>query len=193
MIKREEQILLDRIKDGEKSAFSQVFIYYYSDLVTFANTFLHDTDTSEEIVQEVFITLWKNRNKIEITVSLKSFLLKSIQNRCIDRLRHLKIRDKYQSTILNHPMLFENNTENYILYSELEKSLKSALKKLPDDVSNTFSLSRFEGLTYNEISKKLDISVRTVEVRVSKALVLLRDQLKEYLLTILFLLMLMSQ
>jgi RNA polymerase sigma-70 factor (family 1) len=181
MIKIEESILTDRIKQGDSSAFSIVFTHYYADLVIFANTFIRDKETSEEIVQDIFIKLWENRDKITITTSLKSFLLKSVQNKSIDRLRHLKIRNKYQSMILDHPILFENNTENFMLYSELEKSLETALNKMPDEVTNTFSLSRFEGFTYNEIAEKLNISVRTVEVRVSKALVLLREQLKDYL------------
>lgn len=192
MIKIEERILTDKIKKGDSSAFSVVFTRYYADLVMFANIFIRDKETSEEIVQDVFIKLWENRNKITITTSLKSFLLKSVQNKCIDRLRHLKIRDKYQSLVSEHPLLFENKTEDYILHSELEKNLEIALKKLPDEISNTFLLSRFEGFTYNEIAEKLDISVRTVEVRVSKALVLLRDCLKDYLFTMILIMWFLS-
>lgn len=180
MIELEENILADQIKLGDKSAFSEAFTKYYTDMVIFAYTFLKDKESSEEVVQDVFIKLWENRNVITITVSLKSFLLKSIKNRCIDRLRHLKIRDKYQVMVLDHPVLFENDTDNYMLYSELEKKLDKALKKLPEEVETTFTMSRFEGFTYNEIAEKLKVSVRTVEVRVSKALVMLREQLKDY-------------
>ena len=180
----EESILSDRIKQGDSSAFSVVFSHYYKDLVMFANTFIRDKETSEEVVQDVFVKLWENKESITIKTSLKSFLLKSIQNKCIDRIRHLKIRDKYQSLILEHPVLFENDTDNYMLYSELENNLEKALKKLPADVTTTFSLSRFDGFTYHEIAEKLNVSVRTVEVRVSKALVMLREQLKDSMFTI---------
>lgn len=182
--KAEETILTERIKRGDSSAFSIVFTQYYSDLVMFANKFIRDRETSEEIVQDVFIKIWESRDIIIITSSLKSFLLKSVQNKCIDRLRHLKIRDKYQSAVLDNPVLFENDTENYILHSELKTSLEKALIKIPEDIANTFSFSRFDGLSYKEIAEKQNISVRTVEVRVSKALVLLREHLKDYLMII---------
>ncbi len=170
---------------GDESAFSIIFKTYYVDLVLFAVTFVRDKQAAEEIAQDVFIRLWENRECVIITSSLRSFLLKSIQNRCIDTIRHLKIVDNYQSKLQNHPLLLENDTENYVLYSELEDDLKKALGKLPEDISKIFLLNRFEGFTYAEIASQLDISVRMVEVRMGKALSLLKQYLKDYLITIL--------
>ncbi len=92
--------------------------------------------------------------------------------------------DDYQAKLQNHPLLLENDTENYVLYSELEDDLKKALEKLPADISKIFLLNRFEGLTYPEIASQLNLSVRMVEIRMGKALALLKQYLKDYLITI---------
>ena len=185
MFSEEDNSLIQRMLGGDETAFSIIFKTYYVDLVLFAVTFVRDKQAAEEIAQDVFIRLWENRECVIITSSLRSFLLKSIQNRCIDTIRHLKIVDNYQSKLQNHPLLLENDTENYVLYSELEDDLKKALGKLPEDISKIFLLNRFEGFTYAEIASQLDISVRMVEVRMGKALSLLKQYLKDYLITIL--------
>jgi RNA polymerase sigma-70 factor (family 1) len=190
MLKKEDSFLVKGILQGDKNAFSFVFTHYYTDLVIFANTFLKNLETSEELVQDVFLKLWENREEILISSSLKSYLLKSIQNKCIDTIRHEKIKYNYYLKLLNHPVLSENDTENYILHSELKKNLEIALNKLPEEVSRAFYLNRFEDHTYDEIAEKLKVSVRTVEVRISKALALLREELKDFLMIVLILFLL---
>jgi RNA polymerase sigma-70 factor (family 1) len=190
MNKNEGNILVQRLKQGDQAAFTVIFSHYYADLVLFANTFMRDIPLAEEIVQDVFLKLWENRESIVIALSLKSFLLKTIQNKCIDRIRHMKVRDRYLENINEHQALFENDADNYLLFSELQRDFDKALEKLPNDVKQTFCLHRIEGCTYPEIADKLGISVRTVEVRISKALFLLREQLKDYLITLLTLLLL---
>jgi len=187
MFRGEDNALVQRMLGGDETAFSIIFKTYYVDLVLFAGTFVRDKPAAEEIVQDVFIRLWENRESFIITSSLRSFLLKTVQNKCIDTIRHLKIVDNYQSKLQNHPLLLENDTENYVLYSELEDDLKKALEKLPEDISKIFLLSRFEGLTYPEIASQLNLSVRMVEIRMGKALALLKNYLKDYLITILLL------
>jgi RNA polymerase sigma-70 factor (ECF subfamily) len=176
-----ERILLERLKTNDQSAFTVLFTKYYQDLVRFSFGFTRDSDASEEIVQEVFLKLWENRNSVVINISLKSFLLKTVQNRSIDSLRHVNITHKYASMVLDHPILSENDTENYILHSELQANFELAMAKIPVQYAEAFRMSRIEALNYQEIAKKLDISVRTVEVRISKALSLLREELKDYL------------
>jgi len=177
-----ESILLRKLKNDDQSAFTIIFTKYYPDLVRFSYGFTRNSDASEEIVQEVFLKLWENRNSMEIHSSLKSFLLKTVQNRSIDSLRHASITHKYASLVLDHPILSENDTENYILFSELENNFDHALEKIPVQYAEVFRMSRMETLNYQEIAAKLGISVRTVEVRIGKALSLLREELKEFLL-----------
>jgi RNA polymerase sigma-70 factor, ECF subfamily len=177
-----ERILLEKLKNDDQSAFTVLFTKYYPDLVRFSYGYTRDSNASEEIVQEVFLKLWENRNSLIINISLKSFLLKTVQNRSIDSLRHANIIHKYASIVTDHPLLSENDTENYVLHSDLEANFNHAMDKLPAQYAEVFRMSRIETLNYQEISRKLGISVRTVEVRVSKALSLLREELKDFLL-----------
>jgi RNA polymerase sigma-70 factor (family 1) len=183
-----EKFLLKKLAESDNSSFSIIFTIYYSDLVQFAGTFIQDLDTCEEIVQDAFVYFWENRLSLAIHTSLKSYLLKMVQNRCIDWLRHLKIRDQYNAYADLHLCLIENDAENYILCSELEADLEKALCQLPAEISLVFRLNRYEGLTYHEIADRQNVSVRTIEVRMSKALNMLRVYLKDYLITVMCLL-----
>jgi len=185
-----ERILLEKLKNNDQSAFTIIFTKYYQDLVQFSYGFTRNPDSSEEIVEEVFLKLWENRKLLVIHNSLKSFLLKTVQNRSIDSLRHINVTHKYASLVLEHPLLSENDTENYILHSELEANFNHAMTKIPAQFAEAFRMSRIETLSYQEIAQKLDISVRTVEVRISKALSLLREELKDFLVFVLLLLQL---
>jgi RNA polymerase sigma-70 factor (ECF subfamily) len=177
-----ERILLGKLKNDDQSAFTIIFTKYYSDLVRFSFGFTRNSDSSEEIVQEVFLKLWENRSTLDIHTSLKSYLLKNVQNRSIDSLRHTTISNKYAAVVLDHPLLSQNDTEDYIMFSELEASFNQAMENIPALYAEVFRLSRIETLNYLEIASKLGVSVRTVEVRISKALSLLRAELKDYLL-----------
>jgi len=179
-----EGILLKKLMSGDKSAFTIIFTKYYQSLVRFSYSFIHDVDAAEEIVQEVFYRLWENREHIAVSSSLKSYLLKSVQNRSLDSLRHTDVTGRYASFVLAHPILSHNDTENYVLFSELEDKLSSAMDKMPVQFSEAFRLSRFEKLSYEEISTRLGVSVRTIEVRISRALDLLRRELKDYLIAL---------
>lgn len=179
MLKLTNTELTAKLIEGDEQAFSALFNQYYSDLVLFAHTFLRNRQSAEEIVQDVFMKLWENRRSLIIISSLKSFLLKSVQNRCIDLIRHNRVKN--QTGMPLNSSLFENDTEHYILYSELEKQLEKALKELPEELSWVFRMNRFEGKTYSEIAEAGNVSVRTIEVRIGRALALLRDKLKDYL------------
>jgi RNA polymerase sigma-70 factor (ECF subfamily) len=176
-----EQLLIEKLKTGDPGSYSDLFSAYYQDLVFFCYSFTHELSSSEDIVQDTFVKLWEDHEKLNITVSLKSFLLKTIQNKCIDWYRHRKIMDNHSSYIINNTPLYEYNTDNYLLRSEMEELIEKALTKLPEKIRESYELHRFEGLKYQEISTKLNVSIRTVEVRISKALELLRKSLIDFL------------
>lgn len=176
-----ENILLDRLRKDDRHAFTILFSRYYKDLVTFSLAILQDQQLAEEVVQEVFLKVWESRYSLEIQVSLRSYLLKSVQNRSIDCLRHLEIRQKYMEMAHESPGLYARDTDNYILHSELAAHLLKALNIIPEVYSEVFRMSRTEGLQYRDIAAKLGVSERTVEVRMSKALQLLRVLLKDFL------------
>jgi RNA polymerase sigma-70 factor (ECF subfamily) len=174
-----EKKLIEQVRNNDRLAFSILFTRYYSDLVRFSSSIIHDTTAAEEIVQDLFVRIWENRRQLN-TDSLKSYLLKSVQNRSIDYLRHLTIKNNFARTLLEHPVLLQNDTENYILYTELESEVNQALNRIPESYAEVFKKSRFEALNHQEIAKLMGISVRTVEERIRKALQLLRIQLRDF-------------
>jgi RNA polymerase sigma-70 factor (family 1) len=179
-----EKVLISKINKGDSSAFSCVFSVYYKDLVIFACRFTNEINSSEEIVQDIFVRLWEEHESVNITISLKSYLLIAVRNRCIDWIRHKKILQKHNDFVLENSPRLEFDADSYILYSELQEQIEAALARLPEAISATFRMNRNKGLKYSEIAELMDVSVRTVEVRIGKALHLLRNYLKEYFIVV---------
>jgi RNA polymerase sigma-70 factor (family 1) len=176
-----EKLLAEKLRSGDPSSFSDIFTAYYKDLVFFAYSFIHELAVAEDIVQETFIKLWEDHEKLNVKVSLKSILLKTVQNKCIDWHRHRKIIDNHCTYVINNAPLYEFDTDNYLLRSEMEELIEKALTMLPEKTREAYELHRIEGLKYQEIATRLNVSVRTVEVRISNALELLRQSLIDFL------------
>ena len=176
-----EKVLLGKLVSGDRDVFSTIFTTYYRDLVLFALSMVHDTETAEEFVQDTFVKIWEDRRNLQINISLRSYLIRSVHNRCIDWFRHMKVKQAHIDEVMSYQILSENDTENYILSSELNSQIKKILSKIPAEYSEAFCMNRDQGLKYSEIAEKLNVSVRTVEVRIGKALHLLREYLHEYL------------
>jgi RNA polymerase sigma-70 factor (family 1) len=175
-----KQLLIKKLKAGDPESFSDIFSVYYKDLVFFAYSFTLELLCAEDIVQDTFVKLWEDHEKLNVTVSLKSILLKTIQNKCIDWHRHKKIVNNHSTYIFDNSPLYEYDTDNYILRSELEESIEQAIANLPEKFREAFKMNRFEGLKYQEIAVRLNVSIRTVEVRISQALALLRKSLFDF-------------
>ncbi|WP_106832259.1 RNA polymerase sigma-70 factor [Parabacteroides pacaensis] len=182
----QEKYFLTGLKQSNKDAFSLLFTTYYTDLVLFGGNFVQNKTIAEDIVQNVFLKLWNDRSNLEIETSFKSYLLKAVRNSCLDELRHQEIVRDYHCHAAHSAILDDYDTENYILYSDLYTRLEEALKKLPPKIREAFEMNRFEGLKYQEIAQRLEVSQRTVEVRIGKALELLRIYLKEFFILVLY-------
>ena len=176
----EEQLLLVELRRGNKEVFSLLFTAYYKDIVMFAGCYLHEKTICEDVAQSVFLKLWNDRENLFIETSFKSYLLTAVRNSCLDEIRHRYVVREHEDTVLSYAELDDVDTENYILYSDLYTHLKDALEKLPPVYREAFGMSRFEQLKYKEIATRLQVSERTVEVRISKALELLRHHLKDF-------------
>ena len=172
-----EQILIARLADGDTSAITAIVEAYYNDLVMFAYTFTKNSSDAEEIVQEVFFRFLEKSSELKLHGSMKSYLLKSVQNHCLDEIRRRKVREQFAGD-LETDMLYNNDTEDYILYTDLQHHLDRLLAQMPEEVAQTFRMNRFDGLKYHEIAQQLNVSVRTVESRISKALRILHQALK---------------
>ncbi|MDR3652891.1 MAG: RNA polymerase sigma-70 factor [Paludibacter sp.] len=182
---KEDYFLLVELKLGNKEAFSLLFQRYYKDLVLFGGNYLRDKVRCEDIVQSVFLKLWLDKEELDIEISLKAFLLRSVRNGCLDEIRHRQVVREHESYAELFGNLDDMATENYVLYSDLESHLTDALNKLPITCREAFEMNRFDGLKYKEIAEKLEVSERTIEVRIGKAIGLLRHYLKEFFITIL--------
>ncbi|MGV8962038.1 MAG: RNA polymerase sigma-70 factor [Candidatus Saccharimonadaceae bacterium] len=166
-------------------AFKKIFIEFYPSLCVFAGRYLSSPETCEDIVQEVFMNIWKNRKTLNIHSSFRNFLITSVRNSCTDYLRKLSSHDKY----LDNYSLSSYSPAPDEIYTikELEEKLKAALEKLPLNIQIAFNMSRTLNMTYKEIATEMKISPKTVESYISQALKMLREELKDYLpITLLF-------
>ncbi len=171
----------NRISKSDEQAFSDLFHSLYSDLVLFASRYHKEKELCEDIVQDVFTKLWLDRKSIEQIISIRSYLMQAVKNRCLDHLRHFSVRQRHHDQTQNTSLTEDSSTYNYVLYSELKDKLDEALRKLPKECREAFELNRFSTLKYKEIAKKLNVSQRTIEVRIGKAISILRELLKDFL------------
>lgn len=166
------------LKD-DKEAFKKLFTNFFAPLCVFAQRYVENRTTSEDIVQDVFFNIWKNRKNLDIRTSTRNFLITSVKNSCIDSLRRKEVESRYMT--VQADKMNEADTEDLYAISELEEAINKALEKLPDKIRLVFEMSRFQELTYAEIAQQQDISVKTVEAYMTKALKQLRVELKDYL------------
>jgi RNA polymerase sigma-70 factor (family 1) len=173
--------LLTAIGQGDERIFEQVFRKYYAGLCTYGRSILHDADEAEEIVQNVFVSIWEKREEIEITQSLKSYLYRAVHNHCLNRIKHQKVRDEHQQYALYYQEVSYESVSQTVYKNELEQQLAKAIEKLPEQCRIIFKLSRFDELRYQEIADQLGLSVKTIENQIGKALKILRTELADYL------------
>ena len=173
--------ILTAIGQGDERIFEQVFRKYYAGLCTYGRSILHDADEAEEIVQNVFVSIWEKREEIEITQSLKSYLYRAVHNHCLNRIKHQKVRDEHQQYALHYQDASYESVSQTVYKNELEKQLAKAIEKLPEQCRIIFKLSRFDELRYQEIADQLGLSVKTIENQIGKALKILRIELADYL------------
>ena len=179
-----EHTIIQKIQSGDKSAFEELFHSLYAHLCNFAFGFLKEQPAAEEIVQDTFFKLWEKREELNIQSSIKSYLFSAVRNQCLNQLKHLEIRDTYKAHNEANIQHEEQQEFDSAVKNELEERIEIAISSLPLERQKIFKLSRFEGKKYKEISEELNISVKTVEGQMSKALKYMREVLKDYLPTI---------
>jgi RNA polymerase sigma-70 factor (ECF subfamily) len=137
-------------------------------------------DEAEDVVQKMFCTLWDKRAEIDVQVSLKSYLYRTVHNSCLNRLKHEKVREAHKADFTHRHSEAHSRADERMAYDELTAAVKRAVAQLPKQCRAVFELSRSEALTYPEIAERLKISRNTVENHICKALRLLRENLKEF-------------
>ncbi|MBN2613316.1 MAG: RNA polymerase sigma-70 factor [Bacteroidales bacterium] len=163
------------------AAFEILFRKYYSYLSNYAFKIVENIDTAEEIIQDLFVGLWEKREELVIETSVKSYLFKSAYNRCLLFLRHKSVTNRYEQYVKAGEELSEPDVSEELNMKELNDIIDRTLDELPETRRTIFRMSRFEGLKYHEIAKKLSLSVKTIESNMGKALKLFRKNIKTYL------------
>lgn len=180
------------LKEGNEYAFRFVFDKYYDFLCMIADSYLRDEYISETIVGDIIYNLWEIRDNIDIKYSLRSYLVRSVKNRCINYLQQEYIQreisiNQYEDKAAIEELFFIENKhplEN-LLEQELENKINSVINELSPECRAVFKMSRFDGMKYEEIASELHISVNTVKYHMKNALGKLRLELKDYILSIL--------
>lgn len=181
---KEKQLFLD-FQEGKPTFFDYFFDKYYQGLCVYAYRILKSNAEAEDIVEDFFVRMLENRKNIRIESSVKSYFMRSVHNRCLDYLAHQKViasHETYQLKIMNE----EDFLEYPLINTELKIQIEKAIQNLPDGIRETFILNRFEGLKYQQIADQENISVKTVEYRISKALNILRKELGDFLVLLIF-------
>ena len=180
--------LIKKLREGNHHAYKCIFDHYYALMGAIAYEYVEDYYISQNIVEDVMMSIWEKREQLIISTSVKSYLLTSVHNKCIDYLRSrsreaevfsLESEIGSSSCYIPDQEMFEQ-----IVLSELEKKIEEIIQSMPEECKKVFLLSRYGNKSYAEIANELNISVNTVKYHIKKALSLFREELKDYLLTI---------
>ena len=170
--------ILISLRNGDENGLKAAFETYYEALVLKVYQIIFDQSQAEDLVQELFLELWQKRNQLEQVTNLKAYLFKSAYNRTLNLLKSKKLSfDSIDGVDV------PEDQEFYKTQLEKEQKLlhiQKAIEELPEKCRIVFTLSKFEEKSYADIAKELDISIKTVEHQVSKALKILRNKAKYF-------------
>ncbi|ADV43749.1 RNA polymerase sigma-70 factor [Bacteroides helcogenes] len=179
-----ELIILARIKEGDIKAFEGIFRRYYSPLCWYATGITGEAEAAEEIVEQLFYVLWKDREKIQVFRSLKSYLYRAVRNEAVQYCEHREVKERYGSSLMSPDGdEFSSDPQRQMEYKELHALISRALGRLPARRRLIFNMHRMQGLKYAEIARSLSLSVKTVEAEMTKVLRTLRGEIDNYIRT----------
>lgn len=177
--------VLTKIKEGDVKAFEGIFRLYYAPLCLYAAGITGSRDIAEEIVQELFYVFWKEKEKLQIFRSIRSYLYGAVRNQSLQYCEHLEMRNRYRETVLSGNQESKpSDPQDELEYKELEILINNTLKKLPERRLRIFRMHRFEGKKYAEIASALSLSIKSVEAEMTKALQMLRKEIENYIQTV---------
>jgi len=186
-VEKSVNITVKELKNGNIKTFEWIFKTYYRALCFYAEGIVGEIEAAEEIVSDFFLKLWENREIICITTSLQAYLYKGVYNNCLKYLEHLKVLRKYREHaqyMLDNSDLFQSQTGNdplsMLISQETVTEIERAINALPAQCKEVFTLARLEGLSYQEIADKLDISINTVRTQITRAMSKLRESLGKF-------------
>jgi len=176
---------IEKIRLGDIYTFEKLFRQHYHPLLQFANRFVCDLQIAKDIVQDIFLNVWSNREKLKPDHNIRPYLYIAVRNKSLKYLRHVKIEKQYKISHIELSIAIDS-PEDAVNHKEFQTAIEKSIQALPLKCRTIFCMNRFDNLRYSEIATIQGISIKTVETQMGRALKLLRSQLKHFLLSILF-------
>jgi RNA polymerase sigma-70 factor (ECF subfamily) len=180
--------ITSKLREGDQEVYVYLFRKYYVPLCSYARRYVGRKDVAEEIVSDTFFNIWNKRFTLEIKTSVKAYLFQAVCNNSLYYLRKLKkeelLEDFFRDTSaenIGFAVTTDEISSESLILKDLSKAIEQAVNKLPPQQQTVFRLKRYEGKKLKEIALLMGISVKTVEMHLSKAMLSLRKALKEYL------------
>ena len=174
---KSEHELVERFNSGEMGAFREIYRKYATLMQAFASKFI-DRITAEDMVQDVFMRIWVSRETSPINESLQAYLFRAVRNRCINHLEHLKVKASYEAQAVIDLQIreagFFQSPEHLLIQQEQLEQVRREIDKLPEKSRRVFLMAYDDDMKAADIAEKLQLSVRTVETQIYKALKTLR-------------------
>ena len=174
-----EKLLIQELKGGNAAAFEALYDRYHARLYNFCLKIIRNTQEAEDLVQEVFIVIWENREILDENKLFQSFVFRIAKNKVLNKIKKNLSRQVYMEYIQKENRK-QDDLRNNVEYHELMNFLQKSIQQLPEKTKNIFILSRNEGFTYKEIAHKLDISKNVVDHEIRKSLQYIKDQLNKF-------------
>lgn len=190
----EDQLIIDRLKRGDETAFKFIFDNHYAMLCRFANQLLHDAALAEEVVDDAIFYLWEHREELNITRSIRTYLMQSVRNRSLNELNSAAYRHEQNfsailpdenAVFLESVFTDDDHPMGILIQKELEETITDCVNQLPEECRKVFTMSRYDQMKQEDIARELHISVNTVKYHMKNALAILRKNLAQYLATVL--------
>ncbi|SHM11509.1 RNA polymerase sigma-70 factor [Mucilaginibacter sp. OK098] len=174
--------LTDLLQQGNEHAFTEIYNRYWAKLFAIAANKIKELDEAEEIVQDIFVSLWKRRNELGVIDTLSSYLAVSVKYRVIKILDKRNNQQKYSDYSQHTANLTDDSTQQWLEFEELRSRLAAFVADLPEKCRLVYKMSRDSGFSQKRIAAELGISEKTVEAHLGKAIKTLRTRLSQFLL-----------
>jgi RNA polymerase sigma-70 factor (family 1) len=172
----DEQLVV-LLKKGDQLAFTEIYSRYAEKLAGFAASKLYSIDDSRDLLHDLFVAFWENRDSLNINSNLQSYLFTILRRRIVDKIRKNITREEYAVMLQSLTTPHYSTTEQQIAEKDLKQQIRNALNELPPRVQEIYHLSREENLNTREIAEKLNLSEQTVKNQLTVALKHLRQVL----------------
>lgn len=169
-------------KQTKECAFKQLYEEYYAPFCLYAKRFVDDKDVREDIVSDVFVSLWDKIDSFDLqSDTALGYIKVCVKNNCLNFLKHQEYEWSYAENIQKRAPIYESETDSVYTLDELYRMLYETLNKLPENYRTVFMKSFFEGKTHVEIAEEMNLSVKSINRYKQKTMELLREELKDYL------------